>query len=319
MKLPLKTTVLLAATLCAAGAVQAQTKIKIADSFPVGHYLPKYFTTPMMERLKANPAAKGLEFEYYPAEQMGKAKDFLSLVQSGVIDIAYVAPGFVSDKMPLSVVSELPRLGLPAVLSIDTRHAEVAARLLDLGFRVLNLAFPQHLFSPELDSPGAARLSHLQRQRLLAGFDAIVVMHSRGTPANMRELTDYDGDLCDTVCAELSLAARMLTDDSPSLLQRIIYDPGIGFAKTAEQSLTLLRSTERLKAQLERPLLVGCSRKSLWGTLTGQPVDSRLIPSLIGAVVAAQAGASIVRVHDVAETKLALLTHAALSRGRPGS
>jgi TRAP-type C4-dicarboxylate transport system substrate-binding protein len=93
-----------------AGGALAQTpiKIKIADSFPVGHYLPKYMTTPMMERLKANPAAKGMEFEYYPAEQMGKAKDFLALVQSGVIDIAYVAPGFVSDKMPLSVVSELP-------------------------------------------------------------------------------------------------------------------------------------------------------------------------------------------------------------------
>lgn len=96
------------ALVCAAGAASAQTKIKIADSFPVGHYLPKYFTMPMVERLKANPAAKGLEFEYYPAEQMGKAKDFLSLVQSGVVDIAYVAPGFVSDKMPLSVVSELP-------------------------------------------------------------------------------------------------------------------------------------------------------------------------------------------------------------------
>ena len=108
MKLPLKTPLLLAATLCAVGAAQAQTKIKIADSFPVGHYLPKYVTTPMMERLKALPAAKGIEFEYYPAEQMGKAKDFLSLVQSGVVDIAYVAPGFVSDKMPLSVVSERP-------------------------------------------------------------------------------------------------------------------------------------------------------------------------------------------------------------------
>ncbi len=96
------------AVFCAAGAASAQTKIKIADSFPVGHYLPKYFTTPMMERLKSNPAAKGFEFEYYPAEQMGKAKDFLSLTQSGVIDIAYVAPGFVSDKMPLSVVPELP-------------------------------------------------------------------------------------------------------------------------------------------------------------------------------------------------------------------
>lgn len=99
---------LAAAALCATGLATAQTKIKIADSFPVGHYLPKYFTTPLMERLKADPAAKGIEFEYYPAEQLGKAKDMLSLTQSGLVDIAYVGPGFVSDKMPLSVVSELP-------------------------------------------------------------------------------------------------------------------------------------------------------------------------------------------------------------------
>lgn len=98
-----------AAALCMASAwAQSPAKIKIADSFPVGHYLPKYVTTPMMDKLKASPAAKGIEFEYYPAEQMGKAKDMLSLVQSGVVDIAYVAPGFVSDKMPLSVVAELP-------------------------------------------------------------------------------------------------------------------------------------------------------------------------------------------------------------------
>lgn len=99
-----------AVCLLAGGGALAQTpiKLKIADSFPVGHYLPKYMIQPMMERLKANPAAKGIEFEYYPAEQMGKAKDLLSLTQSGVVDIAYVAPGFVSDKMPLSVVAELP-------------------------------------------------------------------------------------------------------------------------------------------------------------------------------------------------------------------
>lgn len=108
-KLFANTTLAFAAALSVGAALaQTPTKIKIADSFPVGHYLPKYVTTPMMERLKANPAAKGIEFEYYPAEQMGKAKDFLALVQSGVIDIAYVAPGFVSDKMPLSVVAELP-------------------------------------------------------------------------------------------------------------------------------------------------------------------------------------------------------------------
>ena len=101
---------LAAAALFSAGGSLAQSpvKIKIADSFPVGHYLPKYFTHPMIERLKANPAAKGYEFEYYPAEQLGKAKDLLSLTQSGVVDIAYVAPGFVSDKMPTSVVAELP-------------------------------------------------------------------------------------------------------------------------------------------------------------------------------------------------------------------
>ncbi|HUR90655.1 MAG TPA: TRAP transporter substrate-binding protein DctP [Ramlibacter sp.] len=109
MKLIATTVAIAASALFAAAPASAQsTKIKIADSFPAGHYLPKYFTTPMMERLKASPNAKGYEFEYYPAEQMGKAKDFLSLTQSGVIDIAYVAPGFVSDKMPLSVVSELP-------------------------------------------------------------------------------------------------------------------------------------------------------------------------------------------------------------------
>jgi TRAP-type C4-dicarboxylate transport system substrate-binding protein len=95
-----------AACVAAAGTAGAQTpiKLKIADSFPVGHYLPKYIILPMMERLKA----QGVEFEYYPAEQMGKAKDFLALTQSGVVDISYVAPGFVSDKMPLSVVTELP-------------------------------------------------------------------------------------------------------------------------------------------------------------------------------------------------------------------
>ncbi len=107
MKL-LATSVALAACALAAAPAAAQAKIKIADSFPVGHYLPRYFTLPMMERLKANPAAKGYEFEYYPAEQLGKAKDLLQLTQAGVIDIAYVAPGFVSDKMPLSVVPELP-------------------------------------------------------------------------------------------------------------------------------------------------------------------------------------------------------------------
>lgn len=98
----------LALTVVTAGStVSAQTiKIKIADSFPVGHYIPEYTVKPLMERFKAKNL--GVEFEYYPAQQMGKSKDMLALAQSGVVDIAYVAPAFVSDKMPLSVVAELP-------------------------------------------------------------------------------------------------------------------------------------------------------------------------------------------------------------------
>lgn len=88
-------------------AADAPIKLKIADSFPVGHYIPEYSVKPLMERIKSKPAL-GIEFEYYPGEQMGKSKDMLSLAQSGVIDIAYVAPAFVTDKMPLSAVAELP-------------------------------------------------------------------------------------------------------------------------------------------------------------------------------------------------------------------
>lgn len=100
-------TACLAAMLPAAGRAQGTIKLKIADSFPVGHYIPEYTVKPMMERIKANKAL-GVDFEYYPAEQLGKAKDLLSLAQSGVVDIAYVAPAFVTDKLPLSVVAELP-------------------------------------------------------------------------------------------------------------------------------------------------------------------------------------------------------------------
>lgn len=215
------------------------------------------------------------------------------------------------------VVTELARLSLPAVLSVDTRHAEIARRVLDHGFRLLNLAFPQHLFSSELDDPSAAALGRTQRQELLSGFDAVVVMHSRGTPDTMRELTDYEGDLCQTVESELSLTTRMLTDDCHSLSERIVYDPGLGFAKTATQSLTLLSQTGRLRRSLRRPILIGASRKSMWGALTGRPASDRLIPSVMGAAFAASLGADIVRVHDVTETQQALLVARALSDGGP--
>ena len=102
---------LVAATLVALVAstpgAYAQTKLRVADSFPAGHYIPETATKPFMaEVTKATSGA--VTFEYFPAEQLGKAKDLLSLTVSGVADIGYVAPSYVSDKLPLSGVAELP-------------------------------------------------------------------------------------------------------------------------------------------------------------------------------------------------------------------
>lgn len=82
-------------------------KLRVADSFPVGHYISENGTKPWMEAIESLSGGE-VEFEYYPAEQLGKAKDLLSLTQSGAVDIGYVAPAFVTDKLPLSVVAELP-------------------------------------------------------------------------------------------------------------------------------------------------------------------------------------------------------------------
>ena len=90
------------------GAAFAEpVKLRVADSFPAGHYIGEKITKVWMA--DATKRANGaLAFEYYPSEQLGKAKDMLSLTTSGVVDIGYVAPSFVTDKLPLSGVAELP-------------------------------------------------------------------------------------------------------------------------------------------------------------------------------------------------------------------
>ncbi len=88
-------------------AAQADEKLRLADSLPVGHFLAESGTRFFMDRVKEISGGK-VAFEYYPAEQLGKAKDLLSLTRSGIVDIGYVVPSYTSDKMPLSAVAELP-------------------------------------------------------------------------------------------------------------------------------------------------------------------------------------------------------------------
>jgi TRAP-type C4-dicarboxylate transport system substrate-binding protein len=98
----------LGAVLCAAPALAADpVKLRVADSFPSGHYIGEKITKFWMaEATKRSNGA--VTFEYYPAEQLGKAKDMLTLTTTGVVDVGYVAPSFVTDKLPLSGVAELP-------------------------------------------------------------------------------------------------------------------------------------------------------------------------------------------------------------------
>jgi len=85
----------------------SQEKLRVADALPVGHYISEYAAKFWMQEVTSRTNGS-VQFEYYPAEQLGKAKDMLSIAQSGVADIAYVATSYISDKLPLSSVAELP-------------------------------------------------------------------------------------------------------------------------------------------------------------------------------------------------------------------
>lgn len=100
-------TAILLSALASSATTQDVLKLRIADSFPSGHFIARFAVLPFMERVK-ELSNDTVEFEYYPAEQLGKAKDLLALTQSGLIDIGYVGPSYVSDKMPLSAVAQLP-------------------------------------------------------------------------------------------------------------------------------------------------------------------------------------------------------------------
>jgi dihydropteroate synthase len=189
----------------------------------------------------------------------------------------------------LPVVRELARRAAIPV-SIDTTKAEVARAALDAGAEVVN------------DVSGLARDPCLGKIIAESGA-AVCLMHMRGTPADMQQRATYSdvlGEVRDELLQALARARAAGVDDD-----HIALDPGLGFAKTPEHNLLLLRRLREL-TQLGRPLVVGASRKSFLGKLSGKPAAERLVGSLAGAVIAAWQGASIVRVHDVAATREAL-------------
>jgi dihydropteroate synthase len=182
------------------------------------------------------------------------------------------------------------------VISIDTTKPEVAEAAIAAGARMINDV------SGLRGGPGLAAIA------AASGAD-LVIMHSRGTPADMQRSTEYD-DVVTDVMAELAPSIdAALGAGLPR--ERIWLDPGIGFAKTPVQNLQLIARLCELAA-LGFPLLVGPSRKSFIGAVTGAPTGDRLGGTAAAVAVAVLQGARAVRVHDVALMRQAVLIATAL-------
>jgi dihydropteroate synthase len=201
------------------------------------------------------------------------------------------------------VVERLRARGFPLPISVDTVKGAVARAALLAGADLVNDV-------SALGDPDLARAC------AEAGVP-VVLMHMRGTPADMQSRAVYR-DVVAEVARELEAAlARAEAAGIPR--ERTILDPGIGFAKTAEQSLELLARAGELRA-LGRPLLVGPSRKSFIGKVTGAEVGERLPGTLAAVTACVLAGVELLRVHDVAAVRQAARVAAALrDRAVPGA
>jgi dihydropteroate synthase len=184
-------------------------------------------------------------------------------------------------------------------ISIDTTKTEVAGRALDAGASIVN-DVSAFRFAPELAGLVAD-----------AGADCCL-MHMLGEPRTMQEDPRYDDVVADV---KAFLDERMRFATAAGVREdRIWLDPGIGFGKTLQHNLELLRRLDEIVA-LGRPVVVGTSRKSFLGKLTGKPEKERLPGTIATNVIALERGARIFRVHDVAEVTEALTVAAAtLSR-----
>lgn len=188
----------------------------------------------------------------------------------------------------LPVVKEAVRYDVP--LSIDTCKPQVMRAVLDAGADIINDIWA-------LRQPGAMDVVS-QHSRC-----GVCLMHMHAQPQDM-QIRPMQGMVANEVLHFLKTRLQILIEQGVDA-QRIALDPGIGFGKTVDQNFELLVQQRQLNA-LGQPILVGWSRKSSLGVVTGCEVDERLVPSVVAAILAAERGARILRVHDVEATLQAL-------------
>lgn len=230
-----------------------------------------------------------------------------SLVEEGaaILDVGGESTRPGADPVP--VQEEMDRV-LPAV--------EAIAGELDVIISV-DTSSPQLM--REAAARGAGLINDVRALRsagaLAAAADTglpVCLMHMQGSPATMQSAPAYRDVVADV--GEF-LRQRMQVCEAAGIARdRILLDPGFGFGKSLIHNLALLRELPRL-SMLQRPLLVGLSRKSMIGKLLGRPVEQRLPAGLALAVLAADRGATIIRTHDVAATVDAMAMVDAVARG----
>ena len=235
---------------------------------------------------------------FYPGSRRPAAKAAieagLAMIEAGadIVDVGgeSTRPGAEAVEAQVEIdrvcpVIEHLRRETTATISIDTSKARVAAAAIDAGADMVNDVTALR------GDPGMLALA---AQRAVP----VVLMHMRGTPRTMQQAPFY-ADTVEEVRAELqqSMAAAVAGGIA---MERIVLDPGIGFGKRPEDNLALLRGLARIR-DLGPRLLIGLSRKSFLGVLTGRPVEERLAATVAANTMAVLAGADIVRVHDVRE------------------
>jgi dihydropteroate synthase len=219
-------------------------------------------------------------------ELLAQGADWLDIGGESTRPGAAAVPAAEEIRRVIPVIREL-RQRTDAVLSVDTMKAATARAALAAGAQVVN-----DVSGLQAD-PGMAEV-------LSETGAGCILMHLRGTPETMRSLTQYSAVVAE-VCDELAQRLEAAVKRSGLGVEHFMLDPGIGFAKTAEQSLALLAGVARIR-ELGRPVLVGPSRKSFIGQVLERPDPRQRLWGTAGAVAACVLeGADAVRVHDVRE------------------
>lgn len=198
-----------------------------------------------------------------------------------------VTPAEEIDRV-VPVIAALARR-IPLPLSIDTSKPEVMRAAVDAGAGMINDV-------RALALPGALEAA-------AAAGVPVCLMHMQGEPASMQVAPTYDDVVSEVAAFLASRAEACVAAGIPR--ERLLLDPGFGFGKSLAHNLALLAGLDRIAA-LGLPVLVGLSRKSMIGKITGRGLGDRLAGSLAAAVLAVERGARVVRVHDVAATLDAL-------------